>query len=518
MDAEAIHTSPATFAQRLSEGTAEPWVNYRHLKFIDEKVLDLIEGRSDKKRLMILCPPRHGKSLYVSVNLPVWYLCRHPEKRVILTSYQDQFAAQWGRRCRNLIDDNQHLLPIRVKRSSSAADRWDLDGHLGGMVTAGAGGPITGRGANLFVIDDPVKNAEEAFSAAHRDANWLWWTTTAFSRLEPGGVVILLMTRWHEDDLGGRLIAEDGDNWEIVNLPALAEENDPLGRAPGEALCPERYDENALGAMRQTMGADAWSALYQQRPQPEGGGRFKKSTFKYYDKVAQDNRTIYRLKPAKKAKDEEDAHPILVPAEDCWRFITMDLAITEKTSGDYTVACVWDVAPHPEPSKLILIHRERRRVVGPDHLPMVERLFAEWEPKFIGIERAAFGIGVIQACIRRGLPIRELVPDKDKWARSEQAAVMCENGRVYWPDKEPWLGEWEAELLGFPAAAHDDQVDAFAYAALEVFRGMNLLAKKRKKEPETMDEKMWAHLERRAKRVRHHPVLGNMGSGDRRGF
>ena len=507
MDAEAIQTSPATFARRISEGTAEPWQPYRHLKFLDDKVLDLIEGRSEKKRLMVLMPPRHGKSLYVSTYLPVWFLCRFPERRVILTSYQDEFARTWGRRCRNMIEDNKHLLPIRVKRTSSAADRWDLEGHLGGMVTAGAGGPITGKGAHLFVIDDPVKNAEEAYSQAHRDANWEWWTTTAFTRFEPGAVGILLMTRWHEDDLGGRLIAEDGDNWEVVNLPALAEEDDPLGREPGEALCPERYDENALGAMRATMGADAWSALYQQRPQPEGGGRFRKATFKYWSPEVNDGKRLYRLKPRAK---EENAQSILVPEEDCWRFITVDFAITEKTSGDYTVAAVWDVAPHPEPSKLILVDRERARVVGPDHLPMLERMYEQYRPRFIGVERASFGIGVIQAAIRRGLPIRELIPDKDKWARSEQAAVMCENGRVYFPDKMPWLHEWEQELLAFPAAAHDDQVDAFAYAALEVFRGLNLARKQKPGEPQSMSEKIWASLERRVKGPKHHPVLGRM--------
>lgn len=506
-NAWSIHTSPLTFAQRVSRDTAEPWIPYRHLEHLNTKVMDLIEGRADKKRLIVLTPPRHGKSEYCSKYLPAWFLCRFPERRIILTSYEAEFARQWGRKVRNLIVDHQGLLPVQIKPDSKAADRFDLVGHNGGMQTAGAGGPITGKGAHLLIIDDPIKNSDQAYSQVERDNLWDWWRTTAFTRLEPGGVVVFIQTRWHEDDLGGRLIedAEDAENWEVIRLPALAEDDDPIGRAPGEALCPERFDENALALMRSTMGPDVWSALYQQRPQPEGGGRFRKDTFKYWSDA--NNGHAYRLKPR---KGEEDARTLVVLKEDCWRFITVDFAITEKTSGDFTVAGIWDVAPNPEPSKLILVDRERARVIGPDHLPMLERLYATWQPKFIGVERASFGIGVIQAAIRRGLPIRELVPDKDKWARSEQAAVMCENGRVYFPQHAPWLSEWESELLSFPAAAHDDQVDAFAYAALEVFRGLDLSRRKRKPEPSTPSEKAWAALERRAAQQGLHPVLGRV--------
>ena len=501
MDAEAIQTSPLTFAQRVSEGTAEPYLPYPWLKYLDQKVMDLIEGRTDNRRLMVFAPPRHGKSEYCSKYLPAWFLSKYPERRVILTSYEADFARTWGRKVRDLIENHRGFLPIQIKRTSSAADRWDLVGHMGGMVTAGAGGPITGKGAHLFVIDDPIKNSEDAYSLAHRDAQWDWWQTTAFTRSEPGGVFLLIQTRWHEDDLSGRLLNEDGDNWEVVNLPAIAEEDDPLGREKGDPLCAERYPlegPDGLLNKRSSMTSDKWSALYQQRPQPEGGGRFRKSTFKYWTR----DDMGYRLR-------EPDGN-ILINKEDCWRFMTVDFAITEKTSGDYTVAAVWDVAPNPEPSKLILIERERARVVGPDHLPLLERMYEQYSPKFIGVERASFGIGVIQAAIRRGLPIRELVPDKDKWARSEQAAVMCENGRVYWPQHAPWLSEWEHELLGFPAAAHDDQVDCFAYAAIEVFRGMNLFKKPKKPPPSTMEEKIWAHVEKGKNRGKHHPVLGSM--------
>lgn len=497
LDARDLLGSPASFAQKLSGGS---WLPYRHLMLLNDKLVEAAEQPG--KRLIVTMPPRHGKSELCSRYMPAWYLNRYPDHRVILASYEADFAATWGRKARDILEQNPNDLRIRVSSRSSAANRWDLDGSPGGMITAGVGGPITGRGADLLLIDDPVKNKEEAYSQAYRDRAWDWWRTTAFTRMEPGASVVVIMTRWHEDDLAGRMIAEEPDQWEIVNLPALAEENDAMGRQPGEALCPERYDETALKAMRTTMGGDAWSSLYQQRPQPEGGGRFRRSTFKYWS-------------PSPNPGGADDKHYVLhdpdgqmlVRQKDCWRFVTVDVAATVKDRSDWTVAAVWDVAPWTEPSRLMLIHRERIRVEGPEHLKLLERIQAQWQPTYIGVERATFGLTLIQQAIRAGLPIRELRPDRDKWARSEQAAVMLENGRVYWPRKASWLEVWESELLSFPAAQHDDQVDVFSYAALEIARGMNL----RGRRPGEKKSKLDAHFDSYGSPQKGpHPIMGRM--------
>lgn len=491
--AQDMAESPAKFAEHLSGGD---WLPYRHLKLLEEKLLEVATQPS--KRLIVTMPPRHGKSEFCSRWFPAWYLNRFPNKRVMLCSYEADFAASWGRKTRDVIESNTPWLGIKVAKTSSAANRWDLQGHTGGMVTAGVGGPITGRGADLLIIDDPVKNKEEAHSQVYRDRAWDWWRTTAFTRLEPGGSVIVIQTRWHEDDLTGRLLGEEPDQWEVVNLPALAEDSDPMGRVPGEALCPERYDVNALGAIRTTVGSEAWSALYQQRPQPEGGGRFQRRFFKHWSaRVDTYNNKFYAL-------NDPDGITMVKQA-DCWRFITVDLAATTSNRADFTVAAVWDVAPWLEPGRLILVHRERLRVEGAEHLNLLEKMQEIWKPAYIGVERATFGLTLIQSAVRAGLPVRELRPDKDKWARSEQGAILCENGRVYWPKAAPWLNEWESELLSFPSGAHDDQVDCFSYAAIEIARGINLKGRK----PNRFKTKLDAHFESFAKpKPKVHPMLG----------
>ncbi len=506
LDEIDLLTSPAMFAQVVSRHDAEPWFPYKHLKLCDEKIMDLVEGRLPGNRLMITLPPRHGKSLLCSQYLPAWYLNRYPERRIILTSYGDDYAAEWGRKVRDLIKSNNDKLRISINESSKAQDRWDIQGTAGGMKTAGVGGQITGRGANLFIIDDPVKNSEEANSVTDREKKWSWWRGDAHSRLQPvtqGGkrvldpVVLVIQTRWHEDDLAGRMLlnektVEEGGLWTVINLPALAEEHDLLGRPVGAALCPERYDENALGAIRETAGAQAFSALYQQRPQPEGGGAFKRGHFQYWTQTDEEGFT-YRL------ENKVDG-TILAPQEDCWRFITMDLAVTARTSSDYTVAAVWDVAAWLEPTALILRHIERVRIEGAEHVDLVRQLWKTWNPSFIGIEEAMQGTQTIDFARREGIAVLGLKHrSKDKAFRAKDAQLMCEMHRVYFPRKASWLGEFEHELLLFPSGTHDDQVDVFSYAAMEVLRGVNMTRRKPAEVPSTLSERAWANMAKRVK-------------------
>lgn len=227
-------------------------------------------------------PPRHGKSTLSSNVFPAWFLGRWPDKRVILSSYEADFAATWGRKARGLLEEwGGPIFGVGLNPRSNAADRWDLAGHAGGMTTAGVGGPLTGKGADLFIIDDPVKNSEDAMSATKRAKAWDWYQSTALSRLEPGGAMVLIQTRWHVEDLAGLVLreAEDsGEKWEIVCMPAVATgENDPLGRSVGEPLWPERWPLRELEQKKKDPYW--WECLYQQNPRPEGGTEWPVSYF-----------------------------------------------------------------------------------------------------------------------------------------------------------------------------------------------------------------------------------------------
>jgi hypothetical protein len=192
------------------------------------------------------------------------------------------FASTWGRKARDLLEQWGRLFGVRVSKRSSATHRWDLEGRDGGMTCAGVGGPITGRGAHLLIVDDPVKNDEDARSPGLRQKQWEWWQSTATTRLRPGALTIVIQTRWHRDDLTGQILraAEtNGQRWRTVKLPALAEENDPLGRAVGEALWPEVYSREKLEQVRAARTAYYWQAMYQQNPLAEGAMEWPDSWF-----------------------------------------------------------------------------------------------------------------------------------------------------------------------------------------------------------------------------------------------
>jgi predicted phage terminase large subunit-like protein len=258
----------------------------RHLALLDQTILESIDlaaaGKLDG--LIVSLPPQNGKSELCSRYLPAWYLGTHPDRRVILTSYEGDFAAGWGRKARDLLERHGHLFGVKVSRRSSATARWDIEGREGGMTTAGVGGPITGKGAHLLIIDDPLKNDEEARSASHRQKQWDWWQSVASTRMRPGGLIIVIQTRWHRDDLTGRLLREAELNgqaakWKVVKLPALAEPGDPLGRSPGEALWPEMYSVEWLEAKKASKTNYYWRAMYQQDPLAEGGAEWPESYF-----------------------------------------------------------------------------------------------------------------------------------------------------------------------------------------------------------------------------------------------
>ncbi len=274
------------------------WTCPRHLALLNERLLDVAAGKC--RRLMVFMPPRHGKSEFISKYFTAWYLGTFPDRRVILTSYEADFAAQWGRRARELVEEHGKLSfieQVEVMPDSSAASRWDIKGHQGGMVTAGVGGPITGKGGHLIIIDDPVKNAEQASSSTYREKAWEWYQSTLYTRLEPGGALILIMTRWNERDLAGKILEDmenGGESWEILKLPAVAESPDAIGRPPGAPLWPERFTRDDLNRIQRTVGSYHWTALYQQRPTPQEGGMFKRQWFEIIDDYPRGCQTVRR--------------------------------------------------------------------------------------------------------------------------------------------------------------------------------------------------------------------------------
>lgn len=396
----------------------------------------------------------------------------------MLISYAAEFAAFWGRKARDIIDEHgPAVFGIRVREDVAARDNWEVEKTFNGgitwektggsMITAGVGGPITGRGADLAIVDDPIKNAEEAFSPTVREKTWEWFQSTFMSRLEPGARVIVIQTRWHEDDLAGRLIEasnQGGEHWNVINFPALAYEEsgtlgyerDILGRKPGEALWPERYDEKALNKIRVERGEYWFSALYQQKPIPTGKSIFNRADKRNYTTtgVAMDGSNyIYQL--------QTPSGPEIVSGFELFKFATVDLAVSTKQTADFTVVSTWGLTPT---SDLILLDVQRIRLEGPDQTPLLTSVWLSQHPTAFYIEATAYQLSLIQTALRAGLPVFPVTPDKDKIARALPAAAKMKAGKIYFPLVADWLPEVEKELFNFPAAKHDDFVDTLSMA------------------------------------------------------
>lgn len=413
-------------------------------------------------RLVISCPPRHGKSWLISRYLPAWYLGRHPEQSVALVTFQERFSRKWGRLARDtFLQVAPDLWGLRTLRRASTAE-WEV--YRGwqrteGMCQAiGAQGAITGKGAHLLILDDLIKDMAAANSATLREQIWEWFLSAIETRLEPPELVVIISTRWHDDDLIGRLMklqaaGELGDEYVFVNLPAIAEEGDPMGRAPGEALWPEKYSAERLARKRKNVGTYVWDALYQGRPVPLLGAVLKKRWFRYY---------------------EDAGHALVVPGrgaclvEDLQRFATIDLAASKKKRGKYTAILSWGY--HPVWKVLLLLDVIRERL-GPEGIIPAMReakgkhglsiLYAEREGPLLE-ERLGH---ILKQAVREGLPVVELAPNGDKYSRAVAATPQLEAGQVFFKERAPWLGELELELLTFTGDEdqYSDQTDALTY-------------------------------------------------------
>ena len=261
--------SPAWWAHHATKGERNPYQVPRHIQVVDRNLTALIDGELGTDTLIVEAPPRHGKSELISKWLPAWYLGRYPDRRVLLASYEHNFARSWGMKARNILRQyGREWWDVGISDEVQAASDWDTT-EGGGMNTAGVGGPLTGRGGNLIVIDDYLKNDMHAMSETIRENQWSWWQSTASNRLEPGGVIVVMATRWHHSDLIGKILKQardEGTSVARINMPALASDGDFLGREAGAALWPERWPLEALEKIKRRKEIYWWLAQYQQRP------------------------------------------------------------------------------------------------------------------------------------------------------------------------------------------------------------------------------------------------------------
>jgi predicted phage terminase large subunit-like protein len=386
---------------------------------------------------MVFEPPRHGKSEMATIRYPVWRIEREPEMRVIIGSYGQELANTFNRKARRLAVER-----IELAEERKAASDWHTAAG-GGMRAVGVGAGVTGHGAHLIVIDDPVKNREEASSEIRRETVWNWYNDDLYTRLEPGGAIVLIMTRWHEDDLAGRILASDrADDWTVLSLPALAEEDDPLGREPGQALCPERFDEEALERIRRG-GLLSWYALYQQRPQPPEGGMFKLPWFTVSDALphAHNFRDLVRYwDKAGTADAGAYTAGVLMGLRSNGDFWVLDVVRGQWSSGERERVILQTAHTDMQTYQL-------------RNGPAVD-IWVEQEPGSGGKESAEHTIRNLA-----GFRIHAERVTGDKVFRAEPYAAQAEAGNV-----KVAAGDWTVaylnELASFPTGAYADQVDA----------------------------------------------------------
>lgn len=426
---DAWRLFPHTFARKVSH---KRFQLYNHTVYLSELLAQAIaQGNA---RIIVSIPPRHGKSELISKYLPLWYLENFPDKHVILTSYSIELASYFSRWVRNEFEQNE-MLKTKLKKDSQAAYRFDTT-QGGSMLAAGVGGPITGRGSSLAIIDDPIKNYEEANSPRIRQAIKDWFNSTLYTRLEPNASLILIMTRWHHDDLAGYLAKEHQDPWQLINLPALAEENDPIGRKLHEPLCPERYNLEALLNIKQSLPDNFWNALYQQRPTNIEGQIFHRSWWQYYHK-----------KPE-----------AILSTVQFW-----DTAQKPGLTNDFSVCATWARTT----KGYFLIDIFRKKLEAPDLEIQVVAQYNKFRPNQVVIEDKSSGSSIIQY-IRRNttIPIIPYDPKtKDKITRAINATPLIKSGNVFLPKDAPWLADFLKEHDEFPNSTHDDQVDTTSQMA-----------------------------------------------------
>jgi predicted phage terminase large subunit-like protein len=442
-----------------TEYVNEGYRHGEHTEYICKKLQEAIEQKG-AKRLIVTMPPQHSKSFTITETFPSFFLGRNPTKNVIGVGYSDDFAEKFGRRNKEKIKDFGAEIFDAHLSSKQAHKDWELE-KGGGMISSGVGGQITGKRADLMIIDDPIKNRKEANSKRYRDTLWEEWESTLSTRLAEDAIVILVLTRWHEDDLAGRFLERFGDDWELLNFPALSEgkDTDLLSRPEDTALWEDQYSTEYLKKRRKELSAKAWNSLYMGSPNIEEGNQFKSTYFRYFRENDDRNAFILERPEGKK----------VILKEKCVCFQTVDSSFKVKTRNDYTVISTWYLTPNND---LLLYDVYRDKIPVPDLWSTLDNVMDRFNPSKVFVEDRASGTGLIQTAKREGRPVIPIPAESDKITRSFNISTFYENRAVYHKAETNWVADFEDELNTFPEGTNDDQVDTASIAGIVVSRGM----------------------------------------------
>lgn len=435
------------------------------LDLIDEALVWAYTTRG--ARLIISIAPQEGKSSRVTKTGSLWALIHNPETRIGIASYAQPLAEGFGRDIRNWIsgfsgDEDTLDLGLRIAPDYGSAKRWQLAGHRGGVVCVGIGSGFTGRAAEALVIDDPFPDMEQAESAYYRERVWSWWQSVAAPRLAPGAPVIQIATRWHEDDLCGRMLAaEDGHRWRVINIPALADhdpekgQSDPLGREPGEWLTSARGRTVAeWEQIRIQAGSRVFAALYQGRPSPDQGNVWQRQWWRRY------HEPLWSQHP-----DRPDAYIVRDVDE---VVMSWDMTFSDSKGSDYVAGQVLA----RRGADVFLLDQVHKRLSFTDTLVAFQALVKRWpQANRKIIEDKANGPAVVSSLKSKIPGIVTHTPKGSKYARATAVAPFIEAGNVLLPAPEIALFDTEAfvdQAASFPNDAHDDQIDAMSQALAEL--------------------------------------------------
>ena len=424
------------------------FVGGRHHKVMAKKFEEIAEGKI--KRLIINMAPRHTKSEFASYLLPSWFLGKVPNKKIIQSSNTAELAVGFGRKVRNLVSSEQYgkVFPnVSLRSDSKAAGRWSTN-YDGEYFAIGVGGTVTGKGADLLIIDDPHSEQEARLAASNPDvfdSVFEWYTSGPRQRLQPGGAIVIVMTRWSKRDLTGKvlqsMIDRDGEKWEVVEFPAILPSGNPLW--------PEFWSIEELTALRDELPVSKWNAQYQQEPTGEDGALVKREWWRVWE------------------KDDPPPCDYILQS---W-----DTAFTKGERSDYSACTTWGIFyldENPNDANIILLDAVKKRMEFPELKAAALRYYQEWQPDTCIIEAKAAGAPLVFELRKMGVPVSEYTPTRgnDKIARVNAITDLFSSGKV-WAPKTRWAEEVVEELAAFPNSEHDDLVDSTSQALIRFRKG-----------------------------------------------
>jgi len=426
------------------------FIHGRHHAVMAKKFEEIATGKL--KRLIINMPPRHTKSEFASFLLPAWFLGRFPDKKIIQTSHTAELAVGFGRKVRNLVDSDVYtkIFPnVALRQDSKAAGRWSTNAN-GEYFAIGVGGAVTGKGADLLIIDDPHSEQEAALAETNPeiyDKTYEWFTSGPRQRLQPGGAIVIIMTRWSKRDLVGQVLKasaqRDGDNWEVIEFPAILPSEKPLW--------PEFWPIEELHALRNELPNSKWQAQYQQNPTSESAAIIKREWWNIWE-----NET---------------------PPYCDFTLMAWDTAFEANNRADYSACTLWGVFEHPDDTgtmqtNLILLNAFRDRMEFPLLKKRAIEEYKEWQPDSVIIEKKASGAPLIYELRAMGIPVQDFTPVRgnDKITRLNAISDIFASGRVWAPGTH-WAEEVIDEVASFPGGEHDDYVDTVSLALMRFRKG-----------------------------------------------